>query len=461
LTVGLLAGFIWLAGCASPGGQGAANPLGITVEATSLPPTAPPTQTLVPTTDVTPVLPATARPLTPPEQPVYGYTNQRADGNRWVAGMGHLPDVEPLNIPLGQSPVWVVGVPANTGALWAVVLLDGSVRAFQVREDGSVEEISIQPNRWLVSGPPLLRWSANGLELVSAPVDDASPLTHPVPIPGGGLAYIATDGSLVVTDGEKETRLAVNALPDARLLVDPAGRILLLTDPTTRYAHGIAGDEFEAAQVTLVETRPGPRVVLNIVIPDNRVVEGIAPIWADLNGDGTREIIVTLSDVENGAQVVAFDEQGNMVANGPAIGQGFRWRHQLAVAAFAPDGALSLAEVLTPHIGGLIGFYRWVGDELVIDATLQGYTSHVINSRNLDMAAAGDFDGDRRPELLLPNQSLEALGGIRWEADGARVVWSLSLDGQLTTNIGAVTLPDGQIAVAVGMDTGVLRIWGQ
>jgi len=374
--------------------------------------------------------------------------------------MGRLPDVKPINIPLGRFPVWVVGVPANTGALWAVVLADGSVRAFQVRADSPVEELIIQPQRWPVEGPPLLRWNSEGLELLRAPAEDVSSLTPPVPLPNGSLAYVVTDGSLAIWDGEQETRLPVNALPDARVLVDPAGRILLLTEPTTRYVHGIAGDEYEAGQITLIETRPEPRVVLNIVIPEDQVVEGIAPIWADLNGDGTREIIVTLSDAQNGAQVVVYNEQGEVVASGPAIGQGFRWRHQIVVAAFAPDGALSLAEVLTPHIGGVIGFYRWAGDEIVLETTLDGYTSHVINTRNLDMAAAGDFDGDGRPELLLPTQSRDALGGIRWEADGAQVIWSLPLDGQLTTNIGAVTLPNGQINVAVGMDTGVLRIWG-
>lgn len=334
------------------------------------------------------------------------------------------------------------------------------MRAFQLHYYGAVEEITIQPELWPVQGPPLLRWSTDGLELVSAPSTNASLLTPPVPLPNGSLAYLATDGSLSIWDGERETRLPVDALPDARLLVDPAGRILLLTSPTTRYAHGIAGDELEAGQITLVETQPEPRAVLSIIVPADRVVEGIAPMWTDLDGDGTREIIVTLSDSQNGAQVVVFDEQGQRVASGPAVGQGYRWRHQLAVAAFAPDGALGLAEVLTPHIGGVVGFYRWVDDELRLETTLPDYTSHVINTRNLDMVAAGDFDGDGRPELLVPTQSLDVLAGIRWENDGAQRVWSLPLGGQLTTNIAAVTLPDGRISVAAGMDTGVLRIWG-
>ena len=42
-----------------------------------------------------------------------------------------------------------------------------------------------------------------------------------------------------------------------------------------------------------------------------------------------------------------------------------------------------------------------------------GFRSHKIKSRNLDMAVAGDFHGDGRVELLVPNQTLDEIGGIR------------------------------------------------
>jgi hypothetical protein len=108
--------------------------------------------------------------------------------------------------------------------------------------------------------------------------------------------------------------------------------VLLLTKPSTRYPHGIAGDQLEATEITLLETVPSLRVVTSIVIPSQRVVEGISPIWADLNGDGQREIIVTQSDAQQGAQVVVYSESGERLAAGPAVGRGNRWRHQLAVA---------------------------------------------------------------------------------------------------------------------------------
>ena len=140
-------------------------------------------------------------------------------------------------------------------------------------------------------------------------------------------------------------------------------------------------------------------------------MEGISPIWADLNGDGQREIIVTLSDSAQGAQVVVYSESGERLAAGPAVGRGNRWRHQLAVAPFGVNGEPELAEVLTPHIGGIAGFYRLDGDSLNLVAQHGGVTSHPIGSRNLDMGLAGDLDGDGRVELVVFNQQFTEITG--------------------------------------------------
>ena len=140
--------------------------------------------------------------------------------------------------------------------------------------------------------------------------------------------------------------------------------MLLLTKPSTRYPHGIAGDQLEAAEITPLEAVPSLRVVINIAIPRQRVVEGVLPIWADLNGDGQRDIIITQSDAEQGAQVVVYSKSGEQLAAGPAVGRGNHWRHQPAVAPFGSNGEIELAEVLTPHIGGIAGLYRLNGDSL-------------------------------------------------------------------------------------------------
>lgn len=130
------------------------------------------------------------------------------------------------------------------------------------------------------------------------------------------------------------------------------------------------------------------------------------------------------------------------------------------MAPFAPDGGLELAAVLTPHIGGVVEFHRLEDNMLEVVAQIPGYTSHVLGTRNLDMAAAGDFDGDGRIELLLPNQRRTELGAIRRTADGAIVAWTIPLDSVLSTNLAGVTLPNGRLSVGVGQEDGILRVWG-
>ena len=250
----------------------------------------------------------------------------------------------------------------------------------------------------------------------------------------------------------------MDALPDARLLVDEQERVLLLTNPSARYPHGIAGDELEATEITLVETQPSVRVVRRISIPGQRVVEGISPIWADLNGDGQREIIVTLSDADEGAQVVVYDESGGQMAAGPAVGRGNRWRHQIAVAPFGVNGELELAEVLTPHIGGISGFYRLEGDSLDLIVQTDGVTSHPLFSRNLDMGLAADLDGDGHPELVVFDQPFLEIKALRRTKDSVELAWQTPIGGKAVTNLAAVNTGGG-IALGVGREDGVLRIW--
>jgi hypothetical protein len=263
----------------------------------------------------------------------------------------------------------------------------------------------------------------------------------------------------VAADGTELDRLPIKALPDARLLLDHEGRALSLTHPTDRYRHGVLGDDLEATGISLLEIAPSLRILRNIQIVEPQVIEGITPIWADLNGDGAREIIVTLSDASRGARLVVYNELGEVVATGPDIGRGFRWRHQIAVAPFGPGGELELVDVLTPHLGGVVEFFRWQAEKLVRVASVSGYSSHALGSRNLDMAAAGDFDGDGRIELLVPSQNRERLGGIRHTSQGGETVWEVPIGGQISTNLSGLRYPDGRMIIGVGRSDEFLRLW--
>jgi hypothetical protein len=230
----------------------------------------------------------------------------------------------------------------------------------------------------------------------------------------------------------------------------------VLASRTREYAHGVLGDELEAASVAVLDPAGGVEATL---APPSGVVEGIAPIVADVDDDGEREVAVTASDAERGARLVALSAAGDAMV-GPAIGSGFRWRHQLAVAPFGPGGETELAAVKTPHVGGTAEFYRARGGRLDLVASLDGYSTHAIGSRTLDTAVAGDLDGDGSVELLVPDDPRRALAGLRrlaGDEEGVVEAWRVPLGGRLTSNLCAVTGPAG-VVVAAGRAT-ALRVW--
>jgi hypothetical protein len=387
-----------------------------------------------------------------------GTTMQGLDGNRLVPGRGNLSEARPLDIPLAGTPEWLAAAPISGGSIWVVVLANGRTQAFML-QGRTATPVEIEPAQLPAGAPPLLIIENSLPRLLTAP-PDASRFSHPVPLAmSGRIAYVAQNGDLVLWDRGELARFAVGALPDARILVDEQQTLLLLTGATDRYDHGVLGDAIEGSSVTMIETSGSPRIVTTIAVTAPDVIENVAPIWVDLDGDGTREIVVTVSNDTQGAREIVFSETGAQLAAGPAIGRGNRWRHQLAVAPFAVDKENELVEVLTPHIGGIVQFYRLNGNSLDVVASISGYTSHRIGLRNLDMAAVGDFDGDGGIELLLPDDTMRSVGAIRRTADGAEVAWTLPIGGsRVATNLAAV-LNENASGVGVGREDGVLRIW--
>ena len=393
------------------------------------------------------------------------FTHVSADGNRYTQGWGNIDEVEPVDIQLDFEPQWVLGAssrgPFHPYEIWVAVGELGQTQAFNVTGTAAIptpiETISART-------PPLGRMDFDAIpevSLVRADEANAAVPSHPIRF-GENLektAFIDTSGNVVIDAGGEPETLDVGALPDARILSDGEGRLLVLTNPSTIYQHGIFGDRIEPRSVTLIDTNVSPPSTQSFAVPENRVIENLFATWTDVDDDGEREIVVTISDSRNGGQITIYDEAGDVVAQGPGIGRGFRWRHQIAVAPFGPNGETELVDVRTPHIGGIVEFRSLEEPDLPIVASVPGYTSHVNRSRNIDMAVAGDFDGDDRVELLLPNQRRTTLAAIQRTDNGAIVDWELPLDGTLTSNVAVNRHMNGRISVGVGLADNRIRIW--
>ena len=407
-------------------------------------------------------LPSTANqpPASPPEvalpptHPNAFSTFPGTDGARYATGSGGLPMATPIDVDLAGVPLWVVGVPLSEDVAWWVALDSGSIVEVVVT-DGVVSG-PVAVGELAAGAPPAVAAiDVDDLSLVHRPQTWGSPLSHPIGVGDIGVV-IEADGRLRVEGPGGVVHHDLDVPSDARLLHDGSD-VLMVTGATTRYPHAALGDTVEGSSVTLLDLETGEPSVL-FELPDPSVIEGTTPMWVDLDGDGAREIVVTKSDPAVGARLAIFDMAGNEVGAGPAIGQGNRWRHQVAVAPFGPGAELEVAAVLTPPIGGEVQFYRWAGDSLEIVARVPGFSSHRFLSHNLDMALAADADGDGRVELVVPTDDYRTLGGIRRTADGAEVAWTVPIGGLMSTNLGVIER-DGELTFAAGTEDGVLRVW--
>jgi hypothetical protein len=414
-----------------------------------------------------------ATPAAPPLSAAsrYGFVHVRPTGNRLLRGPGDVRTAAPIDLSVEGTPAWVVGLPAPDGAgtHWTVVAADGRATGYLV-DDDRVESVGSMGS--LPRGAPPLVGTVDGRVRLASPADDAAAFTHPVPAGRGVRAgdgprdrgpsrslYVGAGGDLVARPDDAEAAgLPLEALPDGRLVRVGADRYALLADRTDRYRHGALGDILEGGSLAVLDTSEGtPRVLARRSVGPPDVIEGIKPIVADVDDDGTPELLVTLATSGAGARLAAFGPGGSRVAVGPAIGSG-GWRHQLAVAPFGPDGAVEVAAVRKPHVEHRLEFFRYRAGELSVVAALDGVRSHTYGSVNPDGALAGDVDDDGRVELLAPETSRRRLLAVRRTEAGATVVWTLSLDGPLSTNVGGVALSDGRAAVAAGWD-GTVRVW--
>lgn len=373
-----------------------------------------------------------------------GRVDLQETGNRVIAGSGSLTTRPPLVLQLGAPAAWIVpaGVPgADAGGGWLVADVDGGLHQIAVKgEDARVESLASTIDA--ASGPPLFI----GGVARSSPDPRLSDFEDPLP-----------DSRVVVDDGTGST--------------DPSGAVVALVSPTDRYGHGVLGDRIEAGGFVVRDLRTGGDLVTTQVVVDGPdVIEAVSPLLADVDDDGTSEVVVTLANSDDGARLAVYELDGTPLAASSAIGRGNRWRNLLAVAPIGPNGETEVIDVRTPHIGGTLQFFRLTtksdGSEvLAAVARRAGYSTHTIGSRNLDLGIVSDADGDGRLDVVLPTRDRRSIHVVsRTESDpsGTELVASIDLGASISSNVAAQADgpgDDGAVSYAVGTRDGRVHLF--
>lgn len=215
-------------------------------------------------------------------------------------------------------------------------------------------------------------------------------------------------------------------------------RVAWLTDATERYRHGVLGDRLEAASVR-VRDAEGAEFVLDS--GDDAVFEDLVPRLADLDGDGRDEIIVVKSYLDRGAAlaVVGLRDTGlEVLAETPPIGRPNRWLNPIGAADFDGDGAMEIAYVEMPHIGGRLMIWEWRDGRLEREHAEAGFSNHAIGSTELGLSAIADFDGDGLMDLAVPGSRRDRLYLLSLAEGRFRELADIALDGTVATAIAPV-----------------------
>ena len=405
--------------------------------------------------------PATSTPA--PERGPVAYVDPvyQPDGNRLAdgsgLGTGFIQQTTTKDINLGDVPTWVTGTSTPDGDVWVVALADGTVAGFLIPIGGQPSSIEVLGNRLAPFQPPVLAVQGNSVRLATTPAN-ASPNSVPVYLTGNRTAYVDNLQRLTVLEPDGTLwRPELNVLPDTRVVQISDEEVLVLAEPTDRFPHSALGDNLEATAVVLVTV--GVNEVETVYQSGDDVIESIAPLLVDVDGDGINDVVLTVSNDSEIWIVVASSTGSGVLAVSDPVDRYLGWRHLVAIGPFGPSGQAEIVEVLYPDTQGSVRFLSLSGGKLEVTATRTGYRSHEFGARNLEQAVAADIDRDGHVEVLLPTLDRQHIAGVRHGPDGAVDMWSRPLGGTLASNIALLTRPDGSLSVAVATREGSLRIW--
>lgn len=200
---------------------------------------------------------------------------------------------------------------------------------------------------------------------------------------------------------------------------DPTGRGLVtrawFADPVTRYRHFVLGRRDEPE--TLWVNAPGNQGLCGhaLTLAAPYVFEDVAPRLADLDSDGSNEVIVARSHEGLGAQLAVYRWTGadlELAAATPHIGRPNRWLAIIGAADLDGDGATEIAYIDRPHLARTLRIWRFADGALQEVAAASGLTNHRIGD---DRILSGLRDCGNGPEIVTADRDWARLVAKRFD----------------------------------------------
>ena len=155
-------------------------------------------------------------------------------------------------------------------------------------------------------------------------------------------------------------------------------------------------------------------------------------------------MLVIRGRLHEGAALSLFavkKEKITLLAESEPFGRSNRWLNPVGVAEFDGDRRQEIAAVLTPHIGGTLTLYEMKGRRLVPKARAGGFSNHAIGSRNLDLSALLDANGDGVTDMAVPDDSRETLRIVTFAGGRFRELKTMPNRAEITAGILKTRLP--------------------